>query len=328
MIGFRPSLRRGGGGALLALALLLTLSGCGGTLRVSERLDRARRAESCARVPVAVRAARYRTEPPELELPPDMDPDVRRVAEAARLDSETLHRPARRLERIMLLQAEIDAAASEISCLDDQLEALEDELESRQSNYELTLTLASIAVGAVSTIVASAVDLTGSDSIASPLIQLGGGVVSGVLGGLALFPLNEAFELEHERNVLRAVWDPESGAEGTLSRFVVELLRAPRKNGISPKDELRAELTELASLLGEDGEALLLGDGGRYDLQAIQARELALELLETQISLQRQDLELLLRYFVFAEEQANETNDEQTNEAENAIEPVEPSSSD
>jgi len=283
--------------------VVLSLLGCGGTLRPSGRLDRARYASSCARVPASVRAARHDVEPRDLALPPDMDPDIRRVAEAARLDPETRASPTRRLQRIMLLQAEVDAAASEVACLDDQLEALEDELESRQDDFELTLTLSSIVVGAISTIAASTLDLVGVEGIASPLIQIGGGVVSGLLGGLALLPLNESFELEHERNVLRAVWDPDERAQGTVSRFVSALLSEPRADGQSPRDVLLSRFTEAMEALGPGGEALLLGNGGRYGLEALRTRELAIELLETEIALQRQDLELLLRFFESEEEQ-------------------------
>src|SRR5690606_33585123 len=84
----------------VGVLVVLSLLGCGGTLRPSGRLDRARYASSCARVPASVRAARHDVEPRDLALPPDMDPDIRRVAEAARLDPETRASPTRRLQRI------------------------------------------------------------------------------------------------------------------------------------------------------------------------------------------------------------------------------------
>src|SRR5690606_1512328 len=71
------------GVALLALA-------CGGPLAASARLERARHASECARVPHAVRSARGRDEPSPGAITASLPDEVRRVALAARLDDEDL----------------------------------------------------------------------------------------------------------------------------------------------------------------------------------------------------------------------------------------------
>lgn len=281
------------GRALLVLFTLVAV-GCGGTIRPSGRLDRARLASSCARVPDAARMARVDDEPPEVV--PGLSPEIRRVVVAARLDASTLADRTARLERFLLLQAELDAAVSEVGCLDDQLEDLQAELEQRQGEFELTLTLSSIVVGALAGIVGGVLDYVEVDARIPATVAIAGGVGSAVLGVFALLPPEHSIELVHERNVLRAVWNEERARDATLPRFVAALLDAPEEDGESPSDSLRARWAEVTEPLGEQGGALLLGDGGSYDLAALQVRELVLELLELSIRLQQQDLETLLRH--------------------------------
>jgi hypothetical protein len=219
-----------------------------------------------------------------------LSPDAQRVARAAGLDADGEHARIENLERLLLLETEVHAAASEIDCLADQIEDLEGELDARESSFELTLTLSSIAAAALTGIAAGIADVS-TDSDIGPWIQIGGGVLSAALGALAFFPPRESVELEHSRNVLRAIERDDNDA--TLPRFVLELLELPRAEGPSPRALLRARWSEL--LEQEGTYALMFGDGGVYDIETLRLREHLLELLETEIQLEAQDIELLLR---------------------------------
>ena len=277
------------GVALLALA-------CGGPLAGSARLERARHASECARVPHAVRDARGRDEPAPGVISAGLPDEVRRVALAARLDDERLADRDYLIERVMLLQAEIDATSAELSCLDDQLESLHDELDDRERDYELIFTVSSVALGALAALAAGVLDLVTTDSPAPAITGIVGGVGSATLGIAAFLPPTETVELVHERNLLSAIREGAARAEGTFPRFVATLLDSPRASGESPRARIQAGWRETFEGVAPATTEVFFGRGGRYNLAMLQARELAIEEIETEIELARQDLELLLRY--------------------------------
>lgn len=286
--------------ASLALAVVPTQLGCAALPR-TRRIEHARSADSCARVPRSVRAGLPDgSEGAELEGTPA---DIRRIARAAGLHGfEPEHRAAN-FERLVLLVSEVNAAASEIDCLADHVEDLEGELRSREQSYELGMTLGSIAWGALASVVAGIVSLESRDDLLTASIEIGGGVGSALLGALAFFPPSETITLDHSRNVLRAI---QRGAEdATLPGFVVRLMDEPHED--LPGDRPGENVSRRSLLLGawrealdaSGGEAmgtLLFGDGGLYDIDALRVRELLLELLETEVQLESQDLEVLFRY--------------------------------
>ncbi len=221
---------------------------------------------------------------------------VRRIAEAARLDDAQLQDRAHMLERVLLLQTEVGAAEAELSCLDDQLETLQEELDRRREDFELTFTLASIAVGALGAVASGVLELTLPDSGAAPTAGIVSGVASATLGMAAFWAPREDVELEHERNLLAALYNRAPVEEGLLSGFLVRALDAPRGDAPSPRETLRLEWDETLSELDPRAPEILFGLGGRYDAAMLAGREILIERLETEILQIRQDLELLLRF--------------------------------
>lgn len=291
------------GSLLIAVALVVPAVGCGGSLSTSTRLRRARTADACAHVPDEFRVARgggggedAAPDAASSALSIEMPASVRRVAEAARLDDAQLADRTYVLERVLLLQAELGAAEAELSCLDDQLETLQEELASNREDFELAFTLASIAVGALGSIVAGVLELSLPDSPAAPIAGIVGGVASAGLGLVAFWAPRESVELEHERNLLAALRGHEAIEDGLLSGFVLRALDAPRGTAPSARDALRAAWEESLAELDPRALEILFGPGGRYDADLLAAREVALEQLETEILQIRQDLELLLRF--------------------------------
>lgn len=288
--------------AVIALGCVLPAgalsSGCAGLPR-TRRIEHARRADSCARVPRSMRAPAETS----VEVAPiaELAPEIRRVARAAGITHfDAAHRAAN-FERLVLLLSEVNAAASEVDCLADHVEDLEGELRDRERTFELALTLGSIAWGAVASVIAGVIDLELDDGAASAWVQIGGGVGAALLGTLAFFPPSEVIDLEHDRNVIRAI--QRGSADTTLPGFVLRLMEEPRSVGPTPRELLLARWAEaIESADGEATSELLLGAGGAYDIGALRVRELMLELLETEIQLESQDLELLLRHLAASDD--------------------------
>lgn len=288
----RPSSRSMRIATVVALAWLS--QGCG-AVATTGRLARARDAMECARVPEEVRSAPGRTDHTSGSLTVEMPDAVRRVAEVARIDDATLADRIGVIERVLLLRTELDSAEAELGCLDDQLENLQEELEERESQFELTFTLASIAVGALAGVVGGILQLTDPDGASSPIVGIAGGVASASLGVVAFWPPRGSVELVHRRNLLRTIAAPGPLEGGALSGFIARSLDAPRRER-SPRELLRAAWRDILSELDPASRAILFGDGGTYDRDMLRLREVALEELELEIEQIRQDLELLLRF--------------------------------
>ncbi len=275
---------------MIGVALVV---GCAAPLS-GARLERARDASQCVRISEALRE-RSDERPPAV-LSAELPDEVRRVLVTARIDDERLADRREVFERVMVLQAEVDSTASELSCLDDQLESLHDELEDRARAFELGLTVSSIAVGALAGVAAGILELSTEDSPAPEITGIVGGIASATLGIAAFFPPAESVELVHERNLLNAIREGAAAARATFPGFVASLLDAPRADGVRPREQLQAGWRETFEGTDPSTVELFFGRGGRYDLSMLRLREQAIEQLETEIELARQDLKLLLRY--------------------------------
>lgn len=282
--------------AIAIFGIAIVVMGCGAPLAGSARLERARHASECARVPQEVREARAGDESGTRTLSTDLPDEVRRVAVAARFDDEQLADRTQVLERVLLLQSEVDAVSAEISCVDDQLEALHDTLEERERRFELSFTVSSIALGAIAAVAAGILELATEDSAAPEIVGIIGGAGSAALGLAAFLPPNETVELVHDRNLLRAIREAAEDADGTFPRFITRLVHAPRADGASPLDRIQAGWEETFQGVEPDTAEIFFSDGGPYDLSMLSLRERAIEKLEVEIDLVRQDIELLLRH--------------------------------
>ncbi|NLE89062.1 MAG: hypothetical protein GX607_21985 [Myxococcales bacterium] len=248
---------------------------------------------------------------PPSELPPKLaetPPDVARVFFASRLALPMDRQPTPEeavgiLTRLVVLRSELAAGGAYIDCLDDSIEAVHRELLDRSNQNELYLTLGSIGVGAASATAQGILEVSEPDAPAAPILGITGGVAAAVLGAAAfLWPVPTVW-LDHEVNVLRSVWTGEDS--GGLTPFVWRLLLAPRpSSGEAPRTALKRRWEAL--LDGETAERrrelelLLFGDGGRYDLHALQLRETMLDHIETEVDLMNHEFqtlaELITRY--------------------------------
>ncbi|UJR82774.1 hypothetical protein [Sandaracinus amylolyticus] len=280
----------------LACAVLVLVAGCGGSLDRVRHLEPMRRADSCARITDVPWTALDRAAGSDRTRIDAMPDDVRRVAEAARLDDAMLGDRIVLVEHLLVLHADLGGAIAEVDCLSDQLEDLQAELADREAAFSLTVTLVSIAVGALTATASGVIDLATHDDLVSAVVQIIGGAAATALGVIAFFPPNETLTLEHDRNVLRVVRDARDADDVTRAPFVMRMLVAPRVDGPSPRETLERRWSDTFALVDDDMPALIFGNGGRYDRDALRTREVVLEQLEAELQLLRQDYELLSRY--------------------------------
>lgn len=238
-------------------------------------------------------------DPAEAHLFPDsseVPPHVLRVVRAARLPMSA--GDAAMLVALQRLKGEISAAQGYVDCLEDSLSDLTAAVVERERTKEQHLTLVSIGLGAAAALAAGIVELADRDTPAVPIIGITGGVGSAALGVAALTVKGPRVELEHQDNVLRAIWQGER--DGSFSGFIWRLLEHPRDGSKEPKAALRAQWAALlAGVPAEQQlamERLIMGSGGSYTLEALRMRKLMLDLLETETDLMNQDFQLLMSY--------------------------------
>jgi hypothetical protein len=249
-------------------------------------------------------------------------PDVRRVARAAGLERGLVAllrahgaAPAERpidlvtlrldiVARISALEIELDSLVFEADCTGDQMEAALLELDRRTRKQQITLTIASTAVGAIAGIGAGLWDLRGGESRGPVIFGIGGGVASAALGFAALAPLaprRGRVVFAHRRNLFLPIVDGDD-PERLYPPFVFRLLTTPRTpGGPTPRDQLLADWRHIIddAIPAADrrlAEAVLYGAGGIYDGALVDVRERMYDAIESQLGAIDRDFEVLYRF--------------------------------
>lgn len=316
----RPSARL----AWAASAIAISISGCGVALRASRPATvpddglavTEAETERCIRS-VPGEASPYRAALPGPETDPalvpylaPLPPEVRRTAAAAGLEPL--------LARLLRARAEADGAdtletlslrqelGEHLAALPPQMLATEFECEceialladviaehdDREAERQLDLTIASLVVGAGSSLAAGLWDLANEQAAepASPegplVTALLGAVVTTGLGVAVVVPVPRELVIEHEHNLLAPLAAGEDPGR-IYPTFVLRMLTTPEADGgASPLEALRARWdTMIEEALGDHDrglvDALLFGAGGVYDVEAARLRQALLEDLET-----------------------------------------------
>lgn len=202
---------------------------------------------------------------------------------------------------INLASLEISAVASELDCEEEKTEQIVSYIKSKESNAESKLTIATIAVGAATAILAGTMELSGSESKAIPAIGLGAGVVEGTLGLMMLF--NERkMEVRHTRNILNEIWEGKATSKFfPISVWYYLNYHDPAKaNKPSHRQQIIDQwmsFDQFADQKEEDREQLLriyFGEGGKYTADQLKIRTNMYDQLESTIKVMKQDLKDLL----------------------------------
>ncbi len=226
---------------------------------------------------------------------------LREQARAKGLTLELLSMKQELSARLDTLASQLASVLFEIDCTGDALESLLLEFERNEHERELTLTISSLVVAAVTGVVAGAWDARGGESKGPPIVAASGAGTSAALGVAAFMPKRQSVRLVHERNLLAPVRT--GGDEDRLyPTFVFRLMTLPEESGQpTPQRELLSGWDELtARSLPVEGRAarveILYGKGGLYDQELLKLREGMFDQLESQVTAFYRDLELLERY--------------------------------
>jgi hypothetical protein len=205
-----------------------------------------------------------------------------------------------RLEaRLALAELAVHSVDAELGCEHARVTVVVEALRDRDDATTRVLTVASLVAAAVTGIVTSALTPVPGATPTEAVIGIVGGVASGVLGVAALFT-NAAIVFRHPRNVLRDVWT--GPAQSPTFPNLVWAYLTDARYGVGRRAPIRAQLAQSwqrRGLLGRPGvldprrAALYLGEGGRYDVDALDTRAAMLSELRAAVRLMEQELELL-----------------------------------
>jgi hypothetical protein len=207
--------------------------------------------------------------------------------------------------RMLAFHAQVTAAAFEAGCTSDVLFEVIAKQTSGDHSRQLGLAIASLIAGALATVGVVAWELRSEESVGPPVLAIGGGVSSAVLGGLALIQGDNKFVFRHPRNRLAPVWQG-TDPDHLYPSFVFRMLTYPASSGRpAPRDVLLAEWQReiddsLPSSKRSAAKALLLGEGGTYRGSLLALRAAIFESLESTLLGFSRDLELLNRALVAA----------------------------
>ncbi|MDK2745262.1 MAG: hypothetical protein NDI90_20370 [Nitrospira sp. BO4] len=265
------------------------------------------------RPPVHVKPT-VRVEPSE-RVKEQISPVARRIAETieavpllnALLDTETprstLNVVIRRLqlmEQIQLAMLEVNSATAEIVCERDRADQLADRIDEVDGRRVKQLTIASIVVGGIAGIVTGGIGVAAGAMVGADAATLGGGVLASWFGVSALFIQSEV-DFQHERNILRELWeDPDKPQifSPILWRY---LHRSPTAHDASPRTQVvngwrqKGRLGERDSQDEAHRRLLFFSAGGHYSAPELRARASMLETLEASLRLIDEELEVLIR---------------------------------
>jgi len=205
--------------------------------------------------------------------------------------------------RLEAFDTQVSALTFEIDCTNRHVRELMDEMDDRESNRQLILAAASLAVSAVSAIFVGIADVQGSESTVPPAVGLGGAVVSVVLSAAMLVPPARSVWLRHDHNLLRPMVAG-SDPEHLYPSFVFRMLTAKYANDTQvPRDDLMSDFED--SIHGHIDESefptardILFGEGGHYARGLLETRKELLERLQSAVQAVARDLELFDRLAV------------------------------
>jgi len=292
-----------------ALALLLLLAGCasGPELRVgveSERLCAAPEGRAAflppLSPPAAVQAAAARMDVPVLAAQMADTLGILPQLEALRapprrsMAEEMVRLRLRQTVQARLMQGMLEAAGTmaALDCEGERGDQLRGLLQAREDRRNRRLSIASIALGAATATVTGGLSIAGA-ATAADIAAIAGGVGEATAGA-GLLVVREEAELTHRRNLLAEVVRPDGATQ--LPPLVRRHLMRERPDGPPLAARILAQW-EGGPLAEEEGgarRALILGEGGRYGVAELSARDAMLDLLEAQVALMNRELQLLL----------------------------------
>ena len=199
--------------------------------------------------------------------------------------------------QLMLVSTTIASIAAELDCEGERADQVAGYLREQDNRRIQRLNVLSISIGAASGIGTTVIE----NKAGQYAFGIGGGLLAAGLGLLTLTG-NHTAQFTHRRNLLTDVW-AESRTSGVFPPSVWYMLSEPAfSNGgqtsIAHNTRQRWQhYGQLAKPTSPDGQrlaALLFGEGGTYDTDALEVRANMLNELQSAVRLLNQELQSLL----------------------------------
>lgn len=192
--------------------------------------------------------------------------------------------------RLLLAQSQLEAVAGELDCEGERSDIAANYLDGINSKRNTKLTVASVIVGALTTV--GTVIATGKAP--QTIIGVGGGLLSAGLGAMTISPKGKKIEFNHERNLLQTIWK-EPAVNTDYPNFVWKMLHEKKfsNNGnltLSESIKSRWMQFEFDGEIKADQENLLFGKGGFYHADDLHTRSAMINQLQSTIRSVFQDL--------------------------------------
>ncbi|WP_146010932.1 hypothetical protein [Siphonobacter sp. BAB-5405] len=203
---------------------------------------------------------------------------------------ERLHIKNELQNRLLLVTTELNSFSAELDCEGERADQLASYLDERANNRNDVLTVASIAVGAVTTIATVSISSDATQNV----VGLVGGLLSGGLGGSSLIK-GRKVPFNHPRNVLKDIWEvPQQSS--IYTPFIWYMLNEKSFSNEHKQGIIRS-IRDRWLTLQFDGETegrkqnLLFGKGGKYKADDLHDRADLLNQLQSSIRSLNQDLQ-------------------------------------
>jgi hypothetical protein len=200
------------------------------------------------------------------------------------------------LARIEEARLTIAATRAELDCAGESARQAADYLERAQERAATSLTVASIAAAAATSIVTVFLSTGQTSNWTQNSVAIGGGVVTAGLGAASLV-VNPHMRVDHPRNLLAEVWF--GPKESTLYPPVVWGYLTDPEFSNDQREPIRARIVarwaQFHGVRKEDPKlvALLFGAGGTYDEETLRMRGSMIDQVKAEVDLMNQDIAAL-----------------------------------
>lgn len=196
-------------------------------------------------------------------------------------------------DRLILTGIEINALASELDCNGERISKLADFVNAINDKKTKNLTVASVTIGALTTVGTVLIKNENSSNI----IGIGGGLLSAGLGALTISPKGKKINLKLQRNLLGNIWYNDN-SNGVYPNSIWTIINEKQFSN-SGKNDLQESIKNRWLQYNFDGqidpknERLFFNDGGIYSADDLYSRANMLNELQATIRSLEQDLKSL-----------------------------------
>jgi hypothetical protein len=188
-------------------------------------------------------------------------------------------------ERVLLAMLDVSATLAEIDCEGERGDQLRERLQLADATRTRRLGLAGVMIGAATAALTGGLSLLGADR-AGDIAGIVGGGAGATVSGAALF-VGSTAEFGTPRNMLAEIAAPPARS----AIFPPVVWRWLTRGGA---ESAAAVMASDWRTVAPERRALLLGHGGRYTVEDLDARDLMLDTLDAQIARMSQELRSLL----------------------------------